>query len=43
MQEVDWLISHICHTEFGKYVAECSVKRRDITDSENVNYLRSKF
>jgi hypothetical protein len=39
MQEVDWLISRICHTEFEKYVAECSVKIRDITDSENVNKL----
>jgi hypothetical protein len=39
LQEVDWLISRTCHTEFGKYVAECSVKIRDITDVENVNKL----
>lgn len=39
MQEVDWLISCTCHAVFGKYVAKCAVKIRDITDIENVNKL----
>lgn len=39
MQEVDWLISRTFHSEFGKYVAECAVKIRDMTDIENVNKL----
>jgi hypothetical protein len=29
----------MCHPEFGKHVAECSVKIRDITDIVNVNKL----
>jgi hypothetical protein len=39
LQEVDWLISLICHAEFGKHVAECSVKITDIIDIVNVNKL----
>jgi hypothetical protein len=39
LQEVDWLISPTCHIEFEKYVAECSVKIKDITDIQNVNKL----
>lgn len=36
-KKIGWFL--IRHAEFGKYVAECAVKIRDITDIENVNKL----
>jgi len=36
LHDVDWLSNHMCHAEFGKYIAKSSVKITDIIDTENI-------
>jgi len=36
LHDVDWLSTHMCHAEFGKYKAKSPAKITDIIDTENV-------
>lgn len=39
VSDVDWLVFHVCHAEFGKYIAECPLKITNTVDTDNVNKL----